>query len=287
MIEARNASDALREIESALGEYEGEYVRLIGFDPRAKRRISETIIQRPGDEAAPPSRSSNGGKKAPSYYKSYGQGAGGDVTVGLDEETIKTVRSLLAGGYRIGTEHADPRRFKTGSWKTCSPIDSKNEAQVLQELEACIANHEGEYVRMIGIDTDQKRRVLESLIMRPEGKQKTKVTSSPASYTPQSQTKSRSKNGAFRNNTNLDPEVVKEVRSLLTGGYRIGTEHADPRRFKTGSWQTCPQIEATSEGGVLTELQACLEEHQGEYVRLIGIDPDRKRRVCETIIQRP
>jgi carbon dioxide concentrating mechanism protein CcmM len=34
-------------------------------------------------------------------------------------------------------------------------------------------------------------------------------------------------------------------------------------------------------------LEACLVEHSGEYVRLIGIDPEHKRRVAETIIQRP
>jgi carbon dioxide concentrating mechanism protein CcmM len=30
-----------------------------------------------------------------------------------------------------------------------------------------------------------------------------------------------------------------------------------------------------------------LAEHQGEYVRLLGIDTQAKRRVLETIIQRP
>jgi carbon dioxide concentrating mechanism protein CcmM len=287
MLEARNAADALREIESALADYEGEYVRLIGFDPQAKRRVTETIIQRPGEKGATSLSGGNG--KGASYYKSYNQGAGEKVTAHLDEDIISTVRSLLRGGYRIGTEHADPRRFKTGSWKTCSPIDSSNEGQVIQELEACIANHEGEYVRMIGIDTEQKRRVLESLIMRPEGKASPSSSKpSRSSYTPSpSRSSSSSSNGKMPSNTNLDPDVVQEVRSLVAGGYNIGTEHADPRRFKTGSWQTCPQIEAKSEGAVLTELQACLDDHQGEYVRLIGIDPERKRRVSETIVQRP
>ncbi|MGF1538203.1 MAG: ribulose bisphosphate carboxylase small subunit, partial [Elainellaceae cyanobacterium] len=35
------------------------------------------------------------------------------------------------------------------------------------------------------------------------------------------------------------------------------------------------------------ELEGCMAEHAGEYVRLIGIDPQAKRRVLETIIQRP
>ena len=34
-------------LESCLSEYSGEYVRLVGIDPKAKRRVVETIIQRP------------------------------------------------------------------------------------------------------------------------------------------------------------------------------------------------------------------------------------------------
>jgi carbon dioxide concentrating mechanism protein CcmM len=38
---------------------------------------------------------------------------------------------------------------------------------VFAGLENCIAEHAGEYVRLIGIDTKAKRRVLESIIQRP------------------------------------------------------------------------------------------------------------------------
>ncbi|MGB3208721.1 MAG: ribulose bisphosphate carboxylase small subunit, partial [Crinalium sp.] len=38
---------------------------------------------------------------------------------------------------------------------------------------------------------------------------------------------------------------------------------------------------------VVPALEACLQEHSGEYVRLIGIDPKAKRRVQEMIIQKP
>ncbi len=307
MLKARSASQALQEIEGILQDHEGEYVRLIGFDPQAKRRLSENIIQRPGEKKVASSGNRTNGtqtKDSGSYYKSYGQGTGSNGALSLDDETIKTVRSLLAGGYHIGTEHTDPRRFKTGTWETCAPIQSQNEAQVLQELEDCIANHEGEYVRMIGIDSEQKRRVLQAVIQRPgqETKTKTKAkgfapsaqktqkkpiakTSSP-SYSISGHGRSNGNGNGF-GKSNLEPDVVKEVRSLLSGGYNLGTEHADARRFKTGSWQTCPQIEANSEKAVLQELQACLQDHEGEYVRLIGIDPNRNRRVTETIIQRP
>jgi carbon dioxide concentrating mechanism protein CcmM len=82
-------------------------------------------------------------------------------------------------------------------------------------------------------------------------------------------------------------EVVDHVRQLLAQGYRIGTEHANKRQFQNGGWKTCAPIQATSESAVLGELQNCLSDHSGEFVRLIGIDPKAKKRVLEKIIQRP
>ncbi len=88
-------------------------------------------------------------------------------------------------------------------------------------------------------------------------------------------------------NMSLNPEIVAQVRSLLSQGCQIGTEYANARRFKTGSWLSGGIITATRESSVLQELEAIIAEHQGEYVRLIGIDPNAKRRVTEAIVQRP
>jgi len=87
--------------------------------------------------------------------------------------------------------------------------------------------------------------------------------------------------------TSLSVEVVEQVQQLLSQGYKIGIEYADQRRFKTGSWQSCATIQSNGEKEVIASLANCLTEHNGEYVRLIGIDPKAKRRVIETIIQRP
>lgn len=70
-------------------------------------------------------------------------------------------------GYKIGTEHADKRRFRVKSWSSCGTIDSTQEAEVLRHLEGCLQEHSGEYVRMIGVDEAAKRRVLEEIIQRP------------------------------------------------------------------------------------------------------------------------
>ena len=85
----------------------------------------------------------------------------------------------------------------------------------------------------------------------------------------------------------LSSEVVKELRQILAGGYRIGLEYADKRRFKTGSWKSFCSIETNDEKEAIATIENCLSERNTDYVRLIGVDPKLKRRVVETIVQRP
>ncbi|OAB60091.1 carbon dioxide concentrating mechanism protein CcmM [Phormidium willei BDU 130791] len=280
---------AISELNEILAEAAGDYVQLIGIDPNEKRRVVEAIVQRPNG-VTPPSKGAvekvaavtgNG----PVARSSSGQGV-------LTGETVELVRSLLSQGYRIGTEHASPRRFKTQSWKTCAPIESKQLNQVISQLEACVADHAGEYVQLIGIDPNEKRRVSETIIQRPESQTNGQAAASSSSRkgfgASVSQYQSQ-KNGGTRGVTSrqLEQDTLDQVRSLLAQGYRIGTEHATPRRFKTQSWKSCSPIDSAQLTDVVPALEACMKDHRGEYVRLIGIDPNAKRRVLETVIQRP
>ena len=275
-------SQVMRQVESALAEYSGEYVRLIGVDTNAKKRIAEIIVQRPGDSSG-----SSSGKGFATNYSSRGSNGNGNGS--LSSELAQQVRSLLAAGYKIGTEHADKRRFRTKSWQSCSPISSNRESEVIAALEACLAEHSGEYVRMIGIDSNAKRRVSETIIQRPGSAAVTQTASTVSSngngYSSNGNGNGYSSKGYSSNN--LSAETLQQVKSLLSSGYKIGTEHANKRRFKTKSWQSCSPISSNRESEVITALEDCLAEHAGEYVRLIGIDSDAKRRVSETIIQRP
>jgi len=208
----------------------------------------------------------------------------------LSTEVMEQVRSLLAQGYRIGTEHADQRRFKASAWNSCAPLQVTQESEVFAELEACLNEHTGEYVRLIGIDPKAKRRVLETIIQRPNDQAGNNANIAQANASRPSNTDTANySNGSSRSlpSTNLSQEVIEQVRSLLSQGYQIGTEHADKRRFQTSSWHSCSPIDAKRESEVIAALEDCLANHEGEYVRLIGIDPKAKRRVLETIIQRP
>ena len=274
-IKTHSVNEAINTIQGYLADLSGNYVQLVGVDPQAKRRVSQVIIQRPGETAA---ISSNG--NGTNTYKPSNNGSVSMVNSTLSAEAINQVRSLLSQGYQVGTEHTDIRRFKSKSWQSCSPIKGTREDQVISALNACVQDHAGEYVRLIGIDTKAKRRVLEMIIQRPGQTNQAQPVTSNVNVT---NAYTHTQNGS----SSLDANTLAQVRSLLSQGYRIGTEHADIRRFKSKSWQSCSPIESKNESQVISALEACVKDHSGEYVRLIGIDTQAKRRVLEAIIQRP
>jgi len=280
-LQGKREGEVIATLQSLMNERKGEYVRLIGIDPKAKRRVLEEIIQRPGENNSngSPAKQSNG--KASHAYNSSASVSSGK----LSAEVADQVRNLLAQGFKIGTEHADLRRFRTSSWQSGGCIETRNVGEAIAALESVMSQYEGEYVRLLGIDPKAKRRVLEEIIQRPDGPvaQTAKAnggTAAPAARAAYSPT-------AASSNGSLSRETVEKVRHLLAQGYKIGTEHADQRRFRTSSWQTCSPIDSKRESDVLVALEGCMKEHSGEYVRLIGIDTKAKRRVLEELIQRP
>ncbi|NCJ05757.1 carbon dioxide-concentrating mechanism protein CcmM [Synechococcales cyanobacterium C] len=278
LIQSRSEGQVLSALESCMAEHQGEYVRLLGIDPKAKRRVLEEIIQRPDGSAPAPSRSS---------IKSFASPAsgGGRSSSGLPSELAQDVRQLLHQGYGVGVEYTDTRRYRINSWLSGPSFQGRNESAILGDLAAFLADHPKHYVRILGIDLQTKTRVLERLIQQPN---------KPISLTMQSSGGRSGSAGASASayqsrssSSALDPSVVEQLRSLLASGYQIGTEHTDARRFQTCSWQSCKPIESRQLPQVMSDLEACLNEHRGDYVRLIGIDRNVKRRVVETIIQRP
>jgi carbon dioxide concentrating mechanism protein CcmM len=295
-IEPRTLNDAISALEACLVEHSGDFVRLFGIDNN-RRRVLETIIQRPDGSSTPSSSSSFKAPAASSYSNGNGNANGngnGRGSAKLSSETIDQIRQLLSGGYKVATEHVDERRFRTGSWHSCKPIETSSANEVVSALEECMDSHQGEYVRLIGIDAKAKRRILESIIQRPSGP----VGSSNGASNGSSSSASSGGGSSYSSygggtatatatSTRIGSDVVDQLRGLLGQGYKISVEHVDQRRFRTGSWASCGQIEATSINSVVSALEGYTSEYSGEYVRVIGIDPKAKKRVLEAIIQRP
>ena len=280
-IETRSLGEAVSALESCLRDHSDEYVRVFGIDS-GRRRVLETIVQRPNGVVAGTSSFKAPATVSTGSYNGNGNGNGNSVgSAKLSSETVDQIRQLLAGGYKIGTEHVDERRFRTGSWNSCEPIQSTSAQAVISALEECIETHQGEYVRLIGIDTKAKRRVLEAIIQRPNGQ--VAVSGSTKSFTSTSSATAT----ATVTSTRLSAEIVDQLRQLLSSGAKIAVEHVDQRRFRTGTWAVAGQIQATSEREAIAALEGCVSEYPGEYVRLVGTDPKAKRRILEAIIQRP
>ena len=203
----------------------------------------------------------------------------------LTSDVVQQVRQLLGQGYKIGTEHADARRYRSNVWQTCSPVQSTREGDVLTALENCLTEHSGEYVRLFGIDPVAKRRVAPVTIQRPDGQA---VAVPNRSVAAASQSRSAASYGAGSSPSGqVGAELSQQVRNWLSQGYRIGMEHADARRFRSNVWQRCSPIESTRDAEVLSALNACVQAHAGEYVRVVGIDPAAKQRLASTVIHRP
>lgn len=272
-IASSRESEVLAALEACLAEHGGEYVRMFGVDPIAKRRVSPVTIQHADGKPLHISTTA--------VSASVGSAASSNGHIpagGLTPQVVQQVRQMLGQGYRIGTEHADTRRYRSGVWQTCTPIASNRESDVLSALQSCLTEHADEYVRMFGIDPKAKNRIAPVTIQRPGSQPVQSSGSAP---------QAASHSNAAHSSAPVGGDVVQTVRQLVNQGYRIGIEHADARRYRSGVWQTCTPIQAQREAEAMAALQQCLTEHPGEYVRIFGIDPKNKSRLSPVTIQRP
>ena len=237
--------------------------------------------------AVPPVNSAKAGEWQPPKHQEAswkGNGEMRNASGQLSPEIVAQVRGLLSQGFQIGTEHASPRRFRTSSWQTCKPIEARSEGQVLAELEGCLTEHQGEYVRLLGIDTQARRRVLEKLIQRPDGKPLA-FSASPATVS--SGRSSSYASGSNGNGNGGGGDWMSQIRNFASQGFKLTTEHATKRRFKTSSWLTGRAIQARHPQQAIAEIQDEMSQHLGEYVRVVVVDASARRRIAEMLVQRP
>ena len=85
----------------------------------------------------------------------------------------------------------------------------------------------------------------------------------------------------------LPISTQKTLRTILSVGQRLGIEHVDQRRFRNNSWQCYTTLSHPTEAQAVSQIQSCTNTFANHYVRLVGIDPQSRQRVSETIIHRP
>lgn len=121
------------------------------YDPNA----SEPENGHPAHDAAPPPPP-----------KSY---AGQPSSNQLTPEIVTQVNQILNQGHRLTIEYVDGRRFRTNSWNSYATFEG-NGADAIAALEACLAEHSRDYIRLVGVNPRDRRRIAETIIHRPNGK---------------------------------------------------------------------------------------------------------------------
>ena len=131
-----------------------EYNRVFG-----NRKLGE-VNQMPSPPiAAPP----NGHTPQTSSY------SGQPSSTRLNPEMVGEVNRILGQGHRLGIEFVDDRRFRSNSWSCYGTFES-NGADAIAALESCLADHPRDYVRLVGVDLRDRRRMIETIIYRPDSK---------------------------------------------------------------------------------------------------------------------
>lgn len=105
----------------------------------------------------------------PTYESSYEPSNGRSTTASLPSEAAQTLKTFLNQGYRVGIEYVDQRRFRTNSWQSFAVVQG-NEAEALSQLQACLNEHEIDYVRLVAINPTNRHRAAETVIHRPVSK---------------------------------------------------------------------------------------------------------------------
>ncbi|MEL6326212.1 MAG: ribulose bisphosphate carboxylase small subunit [Cyanobacteria bacterium J06626_23] len=289
-IQTNREGEALAALQDCLVEHSGEYVRMFGIDPVAKRRVGVTTIQRADGK---PVEISGSVPMAGSNGRSASGAAARQPSAGYSSELGQQVKSMLAQGHRVGVEFADKRRYRSGLWQT-GPVLSGGETSVVGQLTGFLTEHANDYVRIFGINPQAKQRTSASTIQKPgqsavAGDGAARLMSDPPHYNdyPDRKAAHNTNGNGHSGSASVAGDVAQQVTQLVNQGYRIGTEYADKRRYRSGLWQTGSSIEARRPADAIAALAAQLSEYQGQYVRLVGIDPQAKRRVLETTIQRP
>ncbi len=271
-VQSTREGDVLSSIERCMAENSNSYVRMFGIDPVGKRRVGMMTVQRPDGKPVESSKHKVASTATATPVSNGSGNIAGDIA--------NQVRAWIRQGFKIGTEHADRRRYRSGVWQTCSPIQATRESEAMDALQACLTEHAGEYVRMFGIDPVAKCRIAPVTIQRGDGKPVGLQTGTGGS----SAAPTTSQNSAAPVTSN---ELVPQVRSILAQGQKIGIEFADKRRYRSGIWQTAPAISASSESSAIAAIQQVLAAHANDYVRIFAINPQVKQRGQAITIQKP
>jgi ribulose bisphosphate carboxylase small subunit len=88
-----------------------------------------------------------------------------DVSSLLTPDMASEVNRILAQKQRLGIEYVDDRRFRTGSWQCYGTFEGEA-SRALAALEACLIDRPRDYIRLVGIEPQNRQRMTEMMVQR-------------------------------------------------------------------------------------------------------------------------
>jgi ribulose bisphosphate carboxylase small subunit len=139
--------------------------RKLGDTTNSSLAKDETVHDRDFFRAYNPN-SENGSTPPPTQSPNPTSYAGQTSSTYLTAEMMSEINRILGQGYRLAIETVDERRFRTGSWNCYGSYEGDG-AIAIAALETCLAEDPNQYVRLVGISSRDRRRIVETIIHRP------------------------------------------------------------------------------------------------------------------------
>ncbi|MBV6623866.1 MAG: ribulose bisphosphate carboxylase small subunit [Rivularia sp. (in: Bacteria)] len=293
--EIDDMADAIGDLERCLIKHTDDYVRVAGIDYKTKKAVMGTIIQDPNEVGGstfhyPPTQEIYPTEKiqADSTFR-YPETVApkkqlGGSTFRYPEST--TINKQLGGSTFHYPETVTPNQQLGGSTFHYPETVTPN-----QQLGGSTFHYPE------STTPDYSQQSSDSTFVYPKSDpfphphtaaHSYTATSNPHQTVENSHTyRTGNPNNAQIPSAHLELEVLEQMREILASGNHIGIEYVDQRRFRTGSWNSYAghQIEDMAEA--IAAVEACLVEHNNDYIRIFGIDPKAKRRLREVMVQRP
>ncbi|WP_375341225.1 ribulose bisphosphate carboxylase small subunit [Plectonema radiosum] len=307
--EIDDMADAIGDLERCLVSHNEDYVRVAGIDYKTKLPVMETIIQNPNEKNSgstfryPPTQhqkqlSSDSTFRYPSTTQ-HQQQLSSDSSFHYPPTTTQHESKQSSDStfrYPATTQHQ--QQLSSDSSFHYPPTTTQHESKQSSDSTfryPATTQHQ----QQLSSDSSfhypptttqhESKQSSDSTFRYPPT---TTVSPFPAPHTAFQSGENRTLKDANQYNpgistAHVELEILEQMREILASGNHIGIEYVDQRRFYTGSWKSFAGHQIEDMADAIATLEACLVEHNNDYVRIFGIEPQAKRRLREIIVQRP
>jgi|GEM_PF-142120 len=284
--EIDDMADAIGDLERCLVSHNQDYVRVAGIDYKTKLPVMETIIQNPNEK-----NSGSTFRYPPTQHQKQ---LSSDSTFRYPPTTQHQNELSSDSSFHYPptpTQHENKQSSdSTFRYPTTTQHQNELSSDSTFHYPPTTQHHNDSTFHYPPTPTQhESKQSSDSTFRYPPT---TTVTPFPAPHKVSQSGENRTLKDANQYNpgistAHVELEILEQMREILASGNHIGIEYVDQRRFYTGSWKSFAGHQIEDMADAIATLEACLVEHNNDYVRIFGIEPQAKRRLREIMVQRP